>query len=117
MVTVLALYPNTPGSHFDVDYYRTRHAPLALDLLIPHGLNGLRLSEGVSGMDGAPPPYWMASEMRFPSRDAFARAMEACGDALFADAAHYTDSQPILQFVADGVELASSAFVETRSNA
>ena len=117
MVTVLAVYPNHPGSRFDARYYRDQHAPFALDLLMPHGLTGLRMAEGLAGLDGAPPPFWMVSEMRFASREAFDRAMAACGPALFADAPNYTDTQPVLQLVADGVELASPASVETRNHA
>jgi uncharacterized protein (TIGR02118 family) len=94
---VTAVYPNGEGSRFDADYYVRRHRPLAERLLTPHGLTGIRIALGVSAMDGAPPPYWAISEMIFASPEAFAAAMELCGDALFADAENYTDVTPVLQ--------------------
>jgi uncharacterized protein (TIGR02118 family) len=117
MVTILAAYPNQAGSRFDTAYYRDSHAPFAQRLLGPHGLVGLRICEGLAALDGAPPALWMVSEMRFESRETFDRAMTICGSELFADAANYTDVEPILQHVADGVELAPRAPLESAPHA
>ena len=117
MITISAVYPNRAGSRFDAGYYRDRHAPFASDLLGPHGLVGLRMSAGIAGLDGSPPQFWMISEMHFTSRDAFGRAIAACGVALFADAPNYTDVEPILQVSADGVELAAPVSTETHHDA
>ncbi len=117
MITISAVYPNRAGSRFDVDYYRERHAPFAQALLAPHGLVGLRISQGASGLDGAHPAFWMISEMRFASREAFDRAIATCGAALFADAPNYTDVEPILQFNAPSVEFASPTSTESHPDA
>jgi uncharacterized protein (TIGR02118 family) len=117
MICILAIYPNRAGSRFDSVYYRDSHAPFALRLLTPHGLVGLRISEGVAGLDGSPPPFWMVSNMRFTSREAFDRAMQTCGAALFADAPNYTDVEPILQLSATGVDLEPHAPLESAHHA
>jgi uncharacterized protein (TIGR02118 family) len=97
MLCITALYPNDPGSRFDVDYYLTSHARRAQALLSPHGLEAIRTTIGIAGLDGSPPPYWAVSEMHFTSRVAFDAAIAAEGSALFADVPNYTDITPILQ--------------------
>lgn len=97
MICVSAIYPNTPGSRFDADYYLARHAPFADSLLRPHGLIEVRSMIGIAALDGAPPPFWVVSEMTFDSRERFNAAMAACGEALFADLPNYTDVGPVLQ--------------------
>ena len=97
MICVSTVYSNRPGSHFDGNYYLTRHARFAEDLLKPLGLVAVRLSVGKSDLSGAPPPFWAISEMHFTSLAAFDAAMAQCGDALFKDSKNYTDVEPILQ--------------------
>lgn len=97
MFCVTALYPNRPGSRFDAAYYAGAHADLAREMLAAHAPFELSIAIGEAALDGAPPPFWAISEMRFASRDAFDAAMAACGPALFADAANYTDVDPVLQ--------------------
>lgn len=99
MTTILvsALYPNEAGSRLDAGYYRDKHTSLALALLGPAGLTGLRTTVGIAGMDGAPPPFWAISEMTFTSRAAFDAAMARHGEAIFADVPNYTTVAPVLQ--------------------
>jgi uncharacterized protein (TIGR02118 family) len=97
MICVMAVYPNREGSRFDIDYYATRHAAFARGLLEPLGLTGLRIMAGEMALDDGAPAFWAVSEMTFTSRGAFDAAMAQCGAALFADAPHYTDVEPILQ--------------------
>lgn len=98
MICVMAVYPNQPGSRFDLDYYTTRHAAFARGLLGPHGLTSLRIAAGETALDGAAPPFWAVAEMTFTSRAAFEAGIAQCGAELFADAPNYTDVEPILQF-------------------
>jgi uncharacterized protein (TIGR02118 family) len=97
VIRISALYPNAPGSRFDADYYVTKHTPFAHDLLGPHGLDSIRTTLGIAGLDGAAPPFWVIAEMVFGSRQAFDDAMAACGATLFADIVNYTDVSPVLQ--------------------
>jgi uncharacterized protein (TIGR02118 family) len=97
VLRVSARYPSASGSHFDGTCYVHRHAPYARQLLAPHGLTDLRVTIGVAALDGSPSPFHAISEMFFDSRAAFDAAMQACGEALFADALHCTDIAPVLQ--------------------
>lgn len=97
MIRIAALYPNVEGSRFDGAYYTGAHTAFATGLLGPHGLIGISTRLGEAAMDGAAPPFWAISEMRFTSRQAFDAAMAACGERLFADIANYTDTTPVLQ--------------------
>lgn len=117
MIYVLALYPNHSGSRFDVAYYRDRHTPMAQGLLATHGLTGLRLTEGVAALDGAPPAFWMVSEMRFATRDGFERGMAARGAALLGDTPNFTDVTPVLQICAQATELESPDPMEKDADA
>lgn len=96
MFLVSALYPNASGSRFDGRHYTGPHASLARQLLAPE-LTGLRVTLGEATLDGAPPPFHAISEMRFTDEAGFRTAMARAGEALFADAANYTDVEPVLQ--------------------
>jgi uncharacterized protein (TIGR02118 family) len=97
VIRITALYPNTPGSRFDADYYLDKHSRYAIQLLSPHGLRSIRTTTGTASLDGSPPPFWTISEMIFDSRGAFDAAMAECGATLFADLPNYTDSTPVMQ--------------------
>ncbi len=51
MIKVSILYPNKPGSRFDMNYYLAQHMPLAMRLLG----KGLRRTEVDAGLQGAAP--------------------------------------------------------------
>jgi uncharacterized protein (TIGR02118 family) len=102
MICITAIYPAASGTRFDAGYYHRRHTPFAVELLRPFDLIRLCVSEGIAALDGSPPPYRMISEMYFASREMFDAAFAACGEALFADAANFTDIEPVLQ-VSGGV--------------
>lgn len=97
MLCITAIYPNDPDSRFDSGYYLTSHTARAKALLSPHGLQAIRTTIGIAGLDGSPPPFWAVSEMHFTSRADFDAAITAGGDALFADIPNYTDVTPTLQ--------------------
>jgi uncharacterized protein (TIGR02118 family) len=97
MFCVMAVYPNHPGSRFDISYYATRHTALARKILEPHGLVDLRVTAGSAALDGGPPHFWAVAEMIFTDRAAFDAAIARAGAELFADAPNYTDVEPILQ--------------------
>ena len=51
MIKLSILYPNKPGSRFDVNYYVTTHMPLAMRLL----KKNLRKTEVDAGLQGGAP--------------------------------------------------------------
>ena len=90
MVRVLALYPNSPGSRFDMDYYLTKHIPLAEETLRSFGVGRITVDQGLNGPAGTA-PYAAIAHMTFPSAEAFQNALAQAGPALLADIPNYTD--------------------------
>jgi len=98
MIKVSVLYPNKPGSRFDMDYYVTKHIPLARRLLS----NGLRKTEVDAGLAGTapgePPAFLGGCQFYFDSIDAFAAAWGGAAAEVTADISNYTDVAPLIQF-------------------
>lgn len=98
MIRLNILYPNTPGSRFDLGYYLGTHMPMSRRLL-GGALKGVDIEHGIAGAEpGAPPAYIVCCHMLFDSIDAFAAAWSQVGDQLGGDIANYTDVQPVIQF-------------------
>jgi uncharacterized protein (TIGR02118 family) len=97
MITVNILYPNKPGSRFDMDYYVRTHMPMAFRLLaatlkrasIEHGLRGEE--------DDSPPPYIAMAHLQFESFVKFLEVWLPAADELTADIPNYTDIEPVIQ--------------------
>jgi uncharacterized protein (TIGR02118 family) len=86
------LYPVTPGSRFDFDYYLERHVPFARRLLGGLGLVKLEIDRGVSGEERGSEPQWVCvAHLHFETLEEFHHAMDAVGDELGADVPNYTD--------------------------
>ena len=96
MIRVAVLYPHTPGSTFDVDYYKTVHMRLVQDKLTPLGLLGCEVDAAVEA-EGESPPYAAIGYMFFDSAQQFQAAFDAVGDQLIADVPNYTNIEPVIQ--------------------
>ena len=99
MIKVSVLYPNKPGSHFDMAYYTTKHMPLAMKLLA----NGLHKTEVDAGLQGAapgqPPAFFGGCQFYFDSIDAFAQGLGTGGGGNRRRTSPATPTlQPIIQF-------------------
>ncbi|MBO0938154.1 EthD family reductase [Fibrella sp. HMF5335] len=98
MFSVTVLYPNTIDSRFDMDYYLNHHTPLVRDRLMPMGLTGVDLKEGIAGgTPGSPQAYTMITQLNFGSMDDLQNAMATHGPELIGDIANFTDVQPQMQ--------------------
>ena len=98
VIKVSILYPNKPGSHFDMAYYTTTHMPMAMRLLAK-GLHKTEVDAGIQGAtSGQPPPFFGGCQFYFDSIDAFLEAWGPAAAELTADIARYTDVEPIIQF-------------------
>jgi uncharacterized protein (TIGR02118 family) len=97
MIKVSILYPNKPGSHFDVEYYLNSHMPLASRLLEP----ALKAVQVEIAADGASPDQvqLFAAIVGFTceSLAAFDEAFQLHAAELRADIPNYTDIEPIIQ--------------------
>ncbi|MDE1943394.1 MAG: EthD family reductase [Betaproteobacteria bacterium] len=100
MVKISILYPNNPGSRFDVSYYVETHMPLSIRLLGAHsGFRGVSVEHGVaSTVPGTPPAYIAMCHFLFSSIDDFLAAFMPHADVLQGDMPNYTDIEPVIQF-------------------
>lgn len=98
MIRLNILYPNTPGSRFDMDYYLGTHMPMSKRLLAD-ACKGISIERGIAGTEpGSPPTYIVSCHMLFESIDAFLGVWIPNADTLGGDIPNYTDVQPVIQF-------------------
>lgn len=100
--TITVLYPNTPGSKFDMDYYLQSHIPLVKERWGGIGMSELRAVKGVANGDpDSPVPNQVIAILRFDSLEAFQAAGEAHGAEIMGNIAAFTDVAPVLQINED----------------
>lgn len=97
MIVASVFYPNQPGLHFDIEYYRSMHMQLVQRLLGP-AVRRIEVEHGVAGMGpGAPAPYLAIGRLYFESLEVFQKIAVPQLAELTADIPNYTNSSPILQ--------------------
>src|SRR5258708_15310870 len=98
MIKVSVLYPNKPGTHFDMNYYVTKHMPLAMRWLS----KGLRKTEVDAGLHGTalsePPAFHGGCQFYFDTVDAFVAVLGPAAAQLTADIPKYTHVAPLVHF-------------------
>jgi uncharacterized protein (TIGR02118 family) len=97
MIKVSVMYPNQPGTHFNMSYYCTKHIPMLRELLGPALLN-VAVEEGIAGMTpGSPAPYLALGHLSFESVGAFQETFTPHAAQIVGDVPNYTDSEPTIQ--------------------
>ncbi len=97
MVRVSVLYPNTPGSRFDMDYYLGKHCPMVAQKL-GAACKGFGVDEGVAGvMPPGAAAYRVSAHFLFDTVESFQAAFGPHAAAITADIPNYTDLQPTIQ--------------------
>jgi uncharacterized protein (TIGR02118 family) len=97
MIRLSVLYPATPGSRFDWDYYLGAHVALVHRLVDPLGLVKIEIDRGIGGMPpGAPAPFHAVGYLYFNTLEEFQTALFATAPELIADQANYTDVASIV---------------------
>jgi uncharacterized protein (TIGR02118 family) len=97
MIKVSILYPAGEGSTFDMEYYRTKHMPMAQELMSPAML-GFAVDEGIAGgLPGSAAPYAAIGHLLFESLEAFQSAFGPHARTLVDDIPNYTNVQPAVQ--------------------
>lgn len=102
MHKLLVLYPEPTDRDAFVDYYVSKHLPLAATL---PGLSSWDYTINVSPEpDGTPAPYFAVFEATFPDAATFGSAMtSSVGAAVEADVPNYaTGGATVLNFPVDG---------------
>ena len=102
MVKISILYPQTPGSSFDMEYYLSSHMPMSLGLLRSHpGFIALSVERGVPApQSGLAPAYVAMCHYTFTSAEDFVAAFMPHAAALQSDIPNYTSIAPVVQFSA-----------------
>ena len=97
MVKVSILYPNKPGSRFDVEYYVNTHMPMAARLLGP-AVKAITVEIGVSGeQPGSQPPFAAIAGFACETLQDFVEAFTPVAGELQGDIPRYTDIEPVVQ--------------------
>lgn len=97
MIKVTVLYPNHPGSTFDMAYYLGKHIPM-VQLKLGGALRGTAVDQGLGGIEaGSAPAYTVICHLLFDSVEAYQAAFGPHAQAIVGDIPNYTDTQPIVQ--------------------
>jgi uncharacterized protein (TIGR02118 family) len=94
MMILSVIYPHHDGARFDADYYRSTHAPLAMEVL---KADSATLIEAVPMPGAASAPFAFFGHFHFASAEALQAALTNPRMAeLQADVANFTDIQPVI---------------------
>ena len=98
MYRMSVMYPVKDGAHFDFEYYRQTHMPMALEKLKPFGMIRFEIDKGISALGGQHGPYACVGQLYFESLEAYEKGIEEAGPVLREDIPNYTNITPIRQF-------------------
>ena len=97
MVKVAIFYPNNEGTTFDMNYYSTKHMPMAADLFGDE-LKAMAIDKGIAGRTSeSAATYAAIGYFYFDNMDDYQNAMKENSEKLRADVPNYTNIQPVIQ--------------------
>lgn len=97
MIRVNVLYPNNPGSTFDMDYYLSKHMPMVRNKL-GTALKGMTVDQALSGAQpGTDAAYRVLAALLFDSMEAFEGAFTPHAAEIQGDIPRYTNIVPTIQ--------------------
>jgi uncharacterized protein (TIGR02118 family) len=97
MIKIAVLYPNKPGSHFDVEYYLNTHMPMSARLL-GSAVKAISVEIGRSGVTAEDqPPFAAICGFTCETLQDFNDAFLPVASELQGDIPNYTDIEPIIQ--------------------
>jgi len=98
MVRLSVLYPATPASTFDWDYYLSQHLGLARRLLGARGLVRIEVDRGIGAFPpGTPSHYHAIGHLYFESMLHLDTALAATAPDLIADQRKYYNGDSVVQ--------------------
>ena len=99
MIRLTALWPKTSDSHFDMEYYLSKHVPMTKARFQSSGISvGAEVDEGLGGFPpGEPAPYAAIGYLLFESMEDLQNGLATHGAEIMADIPNFTDVQPQIQ--------------------
>lgn len=98
MVRLSVLYPATPDSKFDWDYYLGQHLPIARRLLGARGLVRIEVDRGIGAFPpGTPSHYHAIGHLYFETMLHLDTALAATAPELIADQRKYYSGDSVVQ--------------------
>ena len=97
MVRLSVMYPATPGSTFNWDYYLGQHRELSRRLLSGRGLVRTEIDRGVAGIPPSPPPYHAVGHLFFRTMAELEAALQATAAEFVADEQKYATVPSVVQ--------------------
>ena len=95
MIKVSVMYPNSPGTRFDHDYYRDNHLPL-IKRRMGAALKYYTIDKGLSGAaPGAPPAYVAMCHLMSDSVETYQSSYGPHAQEIEADIRKFTDRTPV----------------------
>ena len=97
MVKVSVLYPNQPGSKFNIDYYCEKHIPMVLEKL-GSACKQMAVEYGIAGIEpGSAPAYIAMGHIYCDSTEALQAEFARHAQQIMGDIPNYTDIEPTIQ--------------------
>jgi uncharacterized protein (TIGR02118 family) len=97
MIKVSVLYPNRPGTKFDMKYYCEKHIPMVQQKL-GAACKRVAVEQGIGGAaPGAPAAFIAMGHLYCDSAEAFQAAFAPHTQAIMGDIPNYTDIEPTIQ--------------------
>jgi uncharacterized protein (TIGR02118 family) len=98
VASLSVVYPRTPGTTFDYDYYQTKHMPMVGQRWGDAGLTGGEALLGKIAPDGSEAPYFAIGVIHFDTMDSLRAALAGeHASEVIGDIRNFTDSQPVIQ--------------------
>ena len=99
MIRVTALWPRTNDSHFDMEYYLTKHVPMTKARLESAGFPVVaEVDEGLGSLTpGEPPAYAAIGTLLFETMEDLQTGLAAHAAEILADIPNFTNVQPVIQ--------------------
>ena len=96
MIRVTVLFPKTSDSHFDMDYYLSKHVPMTTAKLQSLGIPvEAEVDQGLGSiMPGEPAPYAAIGYLMFEKMEDLQNGLATHGAEIMADIPNFTNVQP-----------------------
>jgi uncharacterized protein (TIGR02118 family) len=99
MIRVTVLFPKTDDSHFDMDYYLSKHVPMTTAKLQSLGIPvEAQVDETLGSVPpGEPAPYAAIGYLLFEKMEDLQNGLATHGAEIMADIPNFTNVQPMIQ--------------------